>query len=192
MNILRLIFKTLCVSLITIIIYTSCGCCRNYMSNSIYMDGLLASKSDTIKLNFPMKDSLSKIMRHPRKITCVLGCANYIDSLRSDTTKDLPKEMYSIFNFLFWSPTNFESNNIVYGTFSTSVNYIIKGRNDQQLTIQFDFGLKKWRLLDKDSRIVLTADLKNENLQLLRLTRLLFPNDTTLQLMNENLTSFLK
>lgn len=189
MNILRLMFKTLCASLITIVICTSCGCCRNY-GNSIYVDCLLAP--DTMKSNFPIKDSIRNIMQHPHKITCLLARASDVDSLRSDTTKDLPTEMYSIFNFLFWSPTNFESNNIVYGIFSSSVNYIIKGRKDQQITIQFDFGLKKWRLLDKDSHVVLTADLKNENLQILRLTRLLFPNDTTLQLINENLTSFLK
>jgi hypothetical protein len=128
-------------------------------------------------------------MKQPQKITCVLGHANPIDSLRSDTTKVLSKEMYPIFAFLIGDINNFESNDIVFGNFSPSVNYIINSRRNTQITIQFDFGLKKWRILDTNSNIVLCADLKDENLPILRFTRIIFPTDTTLNLLNQNLTS---
>lgn len=169
-------------------ICTSCACRHYSMGRFVADDTLQVTMQKYQQLN----DSIFKIVRSPREIICVLGCANPIDTLRLDTIRVLPKETYPVLDFLFWNPTNFESNDIVYGNFRPSVSYIIKERRNKQVTLQFDFGLKKWRILDKDSQVVLGADLKDENLPLLRFTRTLFPKDTTLQLMNKNLISPLK
>lgn len=171
---------------ITLIVCTSCGCSHRYMGSIVPIETLPVSELDTIKKYSQFNDSIIRIMQHPKKITCVLGAANPIDSLRSDTTKVLTKEMYPILDFIFWNPSNFESNDIVFGNFSPSVNYIINSSRHTQITIQYDLGLKKWRILDKDSQIIIVADLK-DNISILRLTRIIFPEDTTLLLLNSNI-----
>lgn len=185
-------FKTLCALWITILMCISCGCSHRHFGTLVSFEAFPAAQLDTIKKYSQFNDSIIRIMNHPPKITCVLGHANPTDSLRTDTTKVLPKELYPILEFLFWDPTNFESNDIVFGNFSPSVNYIIENRRDTQLTLQFDFGLKKWRILDKNSNIVIGADLKDERLPILRFTRLIFPYDRTLKMMNDNINSLQK
>lgn len=184
--------KSFYIILVAIFICASYGCSFNHFDSTISKNALLLSEMDIAQKQWPLNDSILKIMLHPKKIICKLGCANPMDSLRSDTIKILPKKMYPVLEFLIWDSSNFESNDIVYGYFSTCANYIIKGHGVNEVTVQFDFGLRKWRILDKESNIVFCADLKNENLPILRFTRVIFPTDLTLQLMNNNLESLPK
>ncbi len=185
-------FKLLCGlwALVALSVVTGCNLC--HMSSLVPTEVPSVSQLDALKVRSQLNDSVIKILKRPQVITCVLGTANPVDTARIDTARVMPRNLYPVLDFLFWDPSNFVSNDIVFGNFVPSASYIIKGQKSGIVTLEFDFGLKKWRIQDEHSNIILTADMKEEALPLLRLTRIIFPKDITLQLLYENLTSISK
>lgn len=133
-----------------------------------------------------MKDSVASIMFNAKSITCELQSKNPADSLRQDSVVIVPEKIQPIVQFLFFNKNNFQSSETVYGIFNSWACYKFEARKKQTVYLELDFSLKKWRLLDANKRLICTQDMKENNLQLLHFTRLLFPQDLTLKLLNDN------
>ena len=134
-------------------------------------------------------DSIKSIIKEARKITCTLKKLNPVDTLRKDSTKILPRKFNPIFKFLLLDPSNFRTNDIVYGIFQPDVCYKLCVSKNKYIYIQFDFGLRKWKLVDSKEQEIYTSDMKMTYMQILRLTRLYFSEDLTLELLYNNLNS---
>lgn len=134
-----------------------------------------------------MKDSISSIMLNTKKISCELLSKNPIDTIRLDTIKVVPAKMQPTVQFLFFNVDNFQSNDTVYAKFIPWARYKFAAKKNQAVYVEFDFSLKKWRLLDASKKQICASDMKENSMQFLYFTILLFPNDPTLNLLSENL-----
>lgn len=134
-----------------------------------------------------MKDSIASIILDAKNVTCKLQSKNPSDSLRQDTVCHIPAKMQTIVQYLFFDEHNFQSDDSVYGKFETWVCFKFEAKKKQTVYLEMDFGLKKWRLLNGDKKQICSQDMKENNTQFLRLARLMFPKDKTLNLLNDNL-----
>lgn len=136
-----------------------------------------------------LKDSIAEIVINTKKVTCQLVAKSPTDSLRNDSICELPKELTSVSQYLFLDPANFKTNTTVYGIFRPWVSICFEVKKKQRIFYELDFGLAKWRLLDTNMRPICTFDMKENRAQFIRLVRLVFPNDKTLEMLNFNLTN---
>ena len=154
--------------------------------HSIRKESLVLRPNSMLNKEY-IRDSIRIIIRAARKITCVLEKQNPVDTLRKDSVRVLSRKLNSIVKFLVLDPDNFNSNDIVYGMFQSDVCYILKASRNRFVQIHIDFGLRKWKLTDSKNREICTFDMKTTSMQFLRLTRLFFPEDRTLDLLYNNL-----
>lgn len=136
-----------------------------------------------------INDSLANIILNAKRLTCELVSKSPEDIERSDTTRVVPKNMIPITQFLFFDINNFKSNDVVYGQFVTWAYLKFESRKHRTVYLHLDFGLCKWKLLDKEKNVICTMDMKENNMQFLRFLRLMFPYDKTLNILYNNLTS---
>lgn len=134
-----------------------------------------------------MKDSISFVMFNTKRIVCELQSKNPADTLRQDTVMVVPSKMHAVVQFLFFDEKNFQSNDTVYGKFDSWVCYKFEARKKQAVYLELDFGLRKWRLLNDQKKQIYAFDMKENSRQFLHLTRILFPEDKTLKLLDDNL-----
>ncbi|MDE5997322.1 MAG: hypothetical protein K2G77_03820 [Muribaculaceae bacterium] len=168
-------------SLLCVLLTTFCISCRTQHNVSNAMFSKQVSNSE-IKLN----DSISDIIANAEKIQCRLVSQNPLDTVRTKDTCEVPYRLMPVVSFLISDPSNFETNEIVYGMFSPSVRYEFEKTKGQTATVEMDFGLKKLRISDSQDSVILMTDMPSTSHQLLRLTRLIFPDDVTLKLRSEN------
>lgn len=132
-------------------------------------------------------DSISNIIFSAKKITAEIQRSHPTDtSVVSDTICVIPSQLKEVMIYLFAHEQNFQSNDVVYGVFNSFVSFKFDTKKKQTVFLELDFGLKKWRLLDCKKELICTADMKDNNMQFLYFTRLLFPQDQTLSLLYNN------
>lgn len=149
-------------------------------------------QSDSTVYSDAISDSIVNIVDKSHSITAKLKHVNRIDTIACDSVRVLNGDEVSIFKFLFFDPQNFKSNEIVYGIFSPTVEFSISKDVKESVVMEIDFGLKKWQMTDKNGDTIYIADIKDTSKHFLRLTRLLFPNDSILNLMEDNLNNYVK
>lgn len=137
-----------------------------------------------------VSDSLINILLKARKVECKLLSQNPSDTTRSTSSKVVPRYYINVIKFLLLDQSNYLTNDIVYGLFKPDVSYKFYLPNKDYLYVQLDFGLKKWKILDSDIHELAIADMKNSAYYFLLLTKYLFPNDTTLELLYDTLKPF--
>lgn len=178
----KLLTKKNAVLFLLVLLLTSCA---TYKKSGATNE--LVLKCDSTMYAKLLNDSIAGIVLNSNRVTCSLQSLNPIDTIRTDSIRTLPSDLSTIVKYLFFEPTNFKSNDIVYGNFSSSACYTFRTGNAQVVHLELDFGLKKWKLLDGDKKEVCISDMKNCNLFFLRLTRIIFPTDKTLDLLYNNL-----
>ena len=161
----------------------SCNAHSNCLSSKVY-----THCDSTIYAN-AVNDSITDIILRAKKICCKLQVRNLQDSTRTDTLKMMPRDLRNVFKYMILDPDNYKSNDIVYGLFSPSICYKICQSRRKYVYVEFDFGLRKWRLLDSKKEVLHTGDMKENNLQFLRFSRAIFPKDKVLRLLHNNLKS---
>lgn len=134
-----------------------------------------------------LPDSISGIVLNAKEITCELKSKNPEDTVRVDSLAKVPKWLLPTVKILFLNEQNFQSDDTVFGTFNPWVCYVFKAPKNKSVLLEMDFGLRKWRLSDSEGKHVYGADMKELNQQFLSLTRLMFPDDITLKMLNDNL-----
>lgn len=186
------LFKTSLLTLLIGIAMSSCNSTHGVTKEMLFTECSIHLMSDSVHSSFVLSDSIVTDLCCPKKVVCKLESVNPADTHRADTVANLAKELYPVLDFLFLNPSNFESDEIVFGYFSPSVTYKYYGKGGRHLSLQFDFGLKKWQIINTEKNIIKKGDLKENTSELLRFTRLLFPKDITLQIMSENIKSIQK
>ena len=144
-------------------------------------------EQDTLKCpNMPM-DSIINIISHFKRVECELQGKNPQDTVRVITKKVLPSKYNEVIRYILLDDDNYTTNDIVFGLFSSSIKYKIIQSRRKYVYAEFDFGLRKWQILDSNSKVLFYGDIKENNLQLLRFSRLIFPDDVTLKILQDNL-----
>lgn len=132
-------------------------------------------------------DSITNIITHFRKVECELQNINPQDTTRVVSKKILPRKLNEVLRYILLDEDNYQSNDIVFGLFSSSVRYKLCQSKKIYVYAEFDFGLRKWQILDSNSKVLFQGDIKENNLQMLRFSRLIFPDDVTLKILQDNL-----
>ena len=139
-----------------------------------------------ICVNTPI-DSIINIITHFRKVECELQNRNSQDSTRIDSKKTLPWKLNEVLRYMLLDEDNYKSNDVVFGLFSSSVRYKLFQSKKKYIFVEFDFGLRKWQILDSKKTLLFQGDIKENNLQMLRFSRVVFPEDETLKILYNNL-----
>lgn len=161
---------------------------QNKCCCSIMLDCKLhAEKNDSVQCISCFNDSIINIIKKSRRIVCMLGVRNPQDSVRLDTIRVLPYKLKIVLKYLLSDFDNYKSNDIVYGNFSSTVCYKFYKSKKNFVYVKLDFGLRKMQILDMNEKLLCAYDIKENNLQLLRFTRTLFPHDLTLRMLQNNL-----
>lgn len=152
---------------------------RNHIKHIIKQDTLTC-------VNTPI-DSITNIIAHFRKVECELQDRNPKDTTRVDSIKKLPRKLNEVLRYLLLDEDNYKSNDIVYGLFSSSIRYKLYQSKEKYIFVEFDFGLRKWQVLDSKKEVLFQRDIKENNLQMIRFSRMVFPEDETLKILQNNL-----
>lgn len=139
-----------------------------------------------------MKDSVASIVFDAKAVTCELQAKNPTDTLRTDSISKVPEKLVPALQYLIANPDNYQSNDTVFARFNSWVCYKFEAKKKQVVYLEMDFGIKKWRLLDAKKKVICGSDMKENNMQFIYFTRLLFPKDKTLELLNNNLKAVKK
>ncbi len=144
-------------------------------------------EQDTLKCpNIPI-DSITNIISHFKRVEYELQGKNPQDTVRVITKKVLPRKYNEVLRYILLDDDNYKTNDIVFGLFSSSIKYKIIQSRRKYVYAEFDFGLRKWQILDSNSEVLFQGDIKENNLQMLRFSRLIFPDDVTLKILQDNL-----
>ena len=144
-------------------------------------------EQDTLKCsNIPI-DSITNIISHFKRVECELQDKNPQDTVRVITKKVLPRKYNEVLRYILLDEDNYKTNDIVFGLFSSSIKYKIIQSRRKYVYAEFDFGLRKWQILDSNNEVLFQGDIKENNLQMLRFSRLIFPDDVTLKILQDNL-----
>ncbi len=151
-------------------------------------DSTMMKSDSTIVIN-AINDSIADIISNSKIIICELQTLNPQDTTRTEKRKMLPRKLNEVFKFIISDSDNYKSNDIVYGLFSSSIRYKLCQARKKYVYAEFDFGLRKWQLLDSNEEVLFQGDIKENNLQMLRFSRIIFPEDKTLKIIQNNLKS---
>lgn len=144
-------------------------------------------EQDTLKSpNIPI-DSINNIISHFKRVECELQGQNPQDTIRVIVKKVIPRKYNEVLRFILLDDDNYKTDDIVFGLFSSSIKYKIIQSRRKYVYAEFDFGLRKWQILDSNNEVIIRRDIKENNLQMLRFSRLLFPDDITLKILQDNL-----
>ena len=136
-------------------------------------------------------DSITEIISHFKRVECELQCGKSYDTTNVGTKKVLPRKYNEVLRFLLLDNDNYKTNEIVYGLFSSSIRYKIIQSRCKYIYAEFDFGLSKWQILDSENKVLFQGDMKENSLQMLRFSRIVFPEDETLKVLQDNLKTLL-
>lgn len=160
--------------------------CRDSL-NRIHVKPII--EQDTLTCANTSIDSITNIIEHFRKVECKLQNRNPNDTIRVNIEKILPHKWNEVLRYILLDEDNYKSNDIVYGLFSSSIRYKLCQSRKKYVYAEFDFGLRKWQLLDSNEEVLFQGDIKENNLQMLRFSRIIFPEDKTLKIIQNNLKS---
>lgn len=183
---LNILTRSLSLLLIVFTMCTSCSACSKKGAQD-----LLCSQKE-LGYGKVMKDSIASIIFEAKSVTCELQSKNPADTLRQDSIIKVPSKYIPTLQYLFANPDNFQSNDTVFAKFNSWVCYKFEAKKKQVVYLEMDFGIRKWRLLDSKKKVICGSDMKENNMQFIYFTRLLFPKDKTLELLNNNLKAIKK
>lgn len=172
-----------------LIVFTMCTSCNASPNSEIKK---LFDTQKELGYGKVVKDSVASIIFNAKTVTCELQSKNPVDTLRQDSISKVPEALESTLQYLFFNPENFQSNDTVFGNFNSWVCYKFEAKKKQIVYIEMDFGIRKWRLLDSKKKVICGSDMKENNIQFIFFTKLLFPKDMTLELLNNNLKTIKK
>lgn len=144
-------------------------------------------RHDTLAYVNTSIDSIINIIAHFRKVECELQDRNPQDITNIKSPKILPRKLNEVLRYILLDEDNYKSNDIVFGLFSSSIRYKLYQSKKKYVFAEFDFGLRKWQILDSKKDILFQGDIKENNLQILRLSRIVFPEDEMLKILQVNL-----
>lgn len=175
--------------LMLLIVFTMCTSCN--ATPKVEMKTLIESQKE-LGYGKVMKDSVASIILDAKTVTCELQSKNPADTLRQDSVIKVPENLVGTLKYLFTNPDNFQTNDTVFGNFDSWACYKFEAKKKQVVYLEMDFGIRKWRLLDSKKKEICGSDMKENNKQFIYFTRLLFPKDMTLELLNNNLKAMQK
>lgn len=170
-----------CIAAALIGCATQAGC--NSLPKSNARDGIKYQQSTVAH---PLGDSITSIIINAKSVKCSLIAKS--DTVPQNSVIELSQESKAIFLYLLCQPVNFQTDKIVYGRFMPWTRFTCAKGGNKVVHVEFDYSLKKWRILDHMRNTIVTGDTGTNNEQLMLFAQELFPLEPNLKLLSNKST----
>lgn len=133
---------------------------------------ILSTQKDSV-MRKAIGDSIYTIITEAKSVSASLKLRTTDNQKDSIVTIKVNKNEKSILNFILSAPSNFERNDIVYGKYLPNFFVTFIANKGKKCYAYFDFGLKKWAILNSDGKELVRYDLPTNDV--LRLANQIFP-----------------
>ncbi len=119
-------------------------------------------------------DSIYTILKDAKTVSASLKLKTKDNKNDSIVKVKVAKNDKYVLNFILSAPSNYESNDTVYGKYIPNFSLTFNAAKKQSCAANFDFGLKKWNICDSKGKEIAKFDLPT--MDVLRMANLLFPD----------------
>lgn len=165
----QLTMKLVMLMFMTCLFATSCSA---YPSNSSRHDDSSVCKDSVMRK--AVGDSIYTILTEAKTVTASLKLKTMDNKKDSIVNVKVSKNDKYVLNFILSAPSNYESNDTVYGKYFPNFSLTFTASKNRTCVANFDFGLKKWNLCDAKGKEVVRYDLPTADV--LRMANQLFPD----------------
>lgn len=160
---------------LAIFVFMACSfatSCSAHPSNSRNRDGSSLSKDSVMRK--AVGDSIYTILTEAKNVTASLKLKTMDNRKDSIVNVKVAKNDKYVLNFVLSAPSNYESNDTVYGKYFPNFSLTFAASKNRTCVANFDFGLKKWNLCDAKGKEIVRYDLPTADV--LRMANQLFPD----------------
>jgi len=119
-------------------------------------------------------DSIYSILTKAKSVSASVKLKAKDNKSDSIVTVKVNKNDKYVLNFILTAPSNYETNDTVYGKYLPNFSLKFTASKGKVCTANFDFGLRKWNICDSQGKEIVIYDLPTNDV--LRLANQLFPN----------------
>lgn len=146
--------------------------CSAYPSNSSRHDDSSVSKDSIMRK--AVGDSIYTILTEAKTVTASLKLKTKDNKNDSIVNVKVAKNDKYVLNFILSAPSNYESNDTVYGKYFPNFSLTFVAAKNRTSVANFDFGLRKWNICDAKGKEIVRYDLPT--IDVLRMANQLFPD----------------
>lgn len=137
------------------------------------MEGYAVVGNDTV-MRKAVGDSIYSIITKAKTVTASLKLKTLDGKRDSVVNVKVGKNDKYVLNFILSAPSNYETNDIVYGKYVPNFTLNFIAAKGKSCSANFDFGLRKWNVCDASGKELVIYDLPTTDV--LRLANMLFPD----------------
>jgi len=119
-------------------------------------------------------DSIYTILTEAKTVSASLKLKTKDNKNDSIVKVKVAKNDKYVLNFILSAPSNYESNDTVYGKYLPNFSLTFNAAKNQSVVANFDFGLRKWNICDAKGKEIIKYDLPTTDV--LRMANKLFPD----------------
>lgn len=164
----RISIRVTMILIIACSIVTSCSA----QPNKLKKDENVALKDSVMRK--AVGDSIYSILTEAKSLSASVKLKTKDNKTDSIVTVKVNKNDKYVLNFILTAPSNYETNDTVYGKYLPNFSLKFTASKGKVCTANFDFGLKKWNICDSQGKEIVIYDLPTNDV--LRLANQLFPN----------------
>jgi len=152
------------------LVFAATSCTANPRTNAAETQ---AVSNDTV-MRKAVGDSIYNIITKAKTVTATLNLKANDGKRDSTVNVKVGKNDKYVLNFILSAPSNYETNDIVYGKYVPNFTLNFIAAKGKSCSANFDFGLRKWNVCDADGKELVIYDLPTTDV--LRLANILFPD----------------
>lgn len=164
----RLTLKTVLFVALSSGIATSCSASPSIANKHDY-----TTEKDSV-MRKALGDSIYTVITEAKSISASLKLKAQDNKKDSIVNVKVSKNDKYVLDFIISAPSNYVSNNTVYGQYVPNFSITFKASKGQSCVANFDFGLGKWNVCDAKGKEIARYDLPST--EVLRLANRLFPD----------------
>ena len=133
-----------------------------------------------------LSDSIVAIIDDAKSVRMELHAALQ-DSASTDSVR-VSKEIGGLVKFVILDDDSFLSDAPAKGLFRPWATIVYEGKKKKTVSVELDFGLWKWRIVDAERKVICTRDMGKNKKQFFRIINTLFPENQKLKTYYEFVT----
>lgn len=164
----RILIRVSMTFIITCSIVTSCSA----QPNKHQKNEIVAMKDSVMRK--AVGDSIYSILTKAKSVKASVRLKSKDNKNDSIISVKINKYDRYTLNFILTAPSNYETNNTVYGKYQPNFSLEFTALKGNSCTANFDFGLRKWNICNSQGEEIVIYDIPTNDI--LRLANKLFPN----------------
>lgn len=153
-----------------VVIATTTSCSAKVPSDKSTSQPIVAT--DTI-MHKAVGDSIYRIITNAKKVE-IASLPLQSDSIKETISKKVSSKDLELMKFIATNPKNYMTDTAVYGVFMPQFQAVYTQKK-ANVTLKYDFGLRKWGIFDAEDQQIAMFDLISDNM--LRFACKMFPDN---------------